>query len=176
MDTLRHEKQLLRWERRKLMYLTYIQGYDFTDFADEISKKYGLTPAALERDWGRRDKWIPILVEIQEPEVDIASSLMKLTAIQHAAWETYRAARKANNHNAMVGALEKLTRLAVREVEVKQSLGVLAKEPDRLDAMITTSGPMPWNDIPEVKVAVQKIRERLKAEKAANKEDESPEA
>ena len=51
--------------------------------------------------------------------------------------------------------------------------GVTQKLESKIDAVITSPGPMPWEQIPEVKLAVEKIREKLCAEKAAEQNVET---
>lgn len=173
IENLRDEQQLKRWERRKEMYLLFEQGYKFSDFADEIAKSYGMTTSALRRDWSRRKKWLLILGQIDDKAFQISKINLRIRAIMNAAWEAFRTARKNKNTNAMVGAVEKLIRVSQHQVETMQSIGVLAKEPDKFDAVVTTAGPMPWEQVPEIKVALDKMREKLRAEKAAKQDVEA---
>lgn len=173
IENLRDEEQLKRWERRKEMYFLFEQGYGFSDFADEIAKKYNMTTSALRRDWSRRKKWLIVLGQIDDKKFQTSKINLRIRAIMNVAWETYRTARKNKNANAMVGAVEKLIRVSQHHVDIMQSIGVLAKEPDKIDAFVTTAGPMPWEQIPEVKLAVEKIREKLRAEKAAEQNVET---
>lgn len=173
IENLRDEEQLKRWERRKEMYFLFEQGYAFSDFADELSKKYGMSTSTLRRDWSRRRKWLLILGKIDDKKFQASKINLRIQAIMSVAWETYRLARKAKNSNAMVGAVEKLIRVSQHQVEIMQSIGVLAKEPDKIDAFVTTAGPMPWEDVPEVKIALDKIREKLAREKAAEQDVEA---
>lgn len=167
LETLIHEAKLKRWERRKEMVGLYSEGYKLSDFVDEIAKKYSLTPAAVERDWGRRKKWMPVLAELDDPTFKVTEIVLRMRRVGEAAWTTYRMAKASKNHNAMVGAIEKLIRISVRETEMLQSLGVIRKEAEKIDAFVTTAGPMPWENIPEVKDALEAIRQKMRAEKAA---------
>lgn len=166
-ETLSREKRLKRWERRKEMIGLYCEGYSFSNFADQVSQTYGITVNALERDWARRHKWMPILAQVEKPELHMDRLILTMRRIGEAAWQTYRSARAIKNHNAMVGALEKLIRVSVRETELLQSLGVIRKAAEKIDAVITTTGPMPWENIPEVQEALTKLRERMQKEKGA---------
>lgn len=168
LNNLRREETVRRWERRKMMVTKYEQGYSFTDFADAIAKEFKVTVTALKRDWARRKEWLPILAQVDDKKFRISQVAMRIRAIMDVCWETYRAARKANNHNACVGAIEKLIRVSQHEVDIFQSLGVLEKEPTKIDAFITTPGTMPFEELPEVKEARERIAERLRAEKDAN--------
>jgi len=153
------------------MVFQYEQGFKFSDFVDPISKAYGIKPEALKRDWGRRKKWLPLLAQIDDKKFRISKIAMRIRAIMKVSWETYRSARKVKNHNAMVGAIEKLIRVSQHEVDILKSLGVFEKEPVKIDALVTSPRPMEWEQIPEVAEAVAKIREKLRKEKeAANNE------
>jgi len=119
------------------------------------------------RDWKRRKQWMPLVATVEDPELHIAQIMMRFQAVSDACWVTYRMARKAGNLKAMNGAVAELTRLLKHEVDVLQSLGVLHVEPERIDAQITQfkSGPMPWEQIPEVARGLERLRERMRKEK-----------
>lgn len=169
LENLRLETQLKRWERRREMIGLYSEGYRFSDFADQVAEKYNLNVKALGRDWDRRKHWLPILAKVDDPKLQVSKIVMRMRRIAEAAWQTYRSARKANNQNAMVGAVEKLIRVSQHEVDIMQSLGILSKEPEKIDALITQAGPMPWQEIPEVKAAVEAIRKKMREEREAEK-------
>jgi len=83
-------------------------------------------------------------------------------------------------------AAEKLKDLQAKNLKVPDAIKALAegvklerlargeateKIKSEVEAIITASGPMPWEEIPEVKEAVAKMREKLRKEKeAANNE------
>jgi len=171
LESLRSERYIKRWERRKEMVLLFEQGYAFSDFVGELSKKYQLKSDAVERDWYRRKRWMPVLAEVGDKKFHVSRITMRIRAIMDVAWETYRAARKAKNTSSMVGAVEKLIRVSQHEVDIMQSIGVLTKEPEKIDAFISGPGALPWEQVPEVKLAMDKLKETFKAEHdAANAE------
>lgn len=151
------------------MVILYEQGYAFSDFVSQLSEKYGLKPDTVERDWHRRNKWLPVLAQVEDKKFHINKIVMRIRAIMEACWETYRSARTVKNSNAMVGAVEKLIRVSQHEVDIMQSLGILSKEPEKIDALITQAGPMPWQEIPEVKAAVEAIQKKMRQEREAEK-------
>lgn len=154
-------------ERRREMVKLFVEGYMLSDFADQLAKKYLCPVSALVRDWKRRKEWMPMVATVEDPELHIATIMLRFQAVSDACWVTYRMAKKAGNVKAMNGAVGELTRLLKHEVDVLQSLGVLHVEPERLDARVTqlNVGPMPWEEIPEAKEALQRIREKLRKEK-----------
>lgn len=168
MPNLRTEKHIERWERRKQMVNAYSQGYSFSDFADKVCEKFGVSYEALRSDWNRRKKWMPQLVQIDDKGMRVANLMLQIRAIQNEAWTAYRAAMANKNHNAAVGAIEKLIRIVKHEVEICQSLGILHAEATKIDALVTTTGALPWEEIPEVKEAVERIREQLRKQKEAS--------
>ena len=169
IENLRNERYTKRWERRKEMVMLYEQGYAFSDFVEQLSEKYKMKPDTVERDWHRRKKWLPVLAKIDDKQFHISKISMRIRAIMDAAWQTFRAAAKAKNTSSMVGAVDKLMRVSQHEVDIFQSLGVLEKTPEKIDAVITTAGPMKWEEIPEVKAALEKIRENQQKEADALK-------
>jgi hypothetical protein len=131
-QTLRHEKQLQRWERRKQMVRQWAEGRLLSEYEDAISKLFNISVIAIQRDWGRRKRWMPVLAHMEDAKFKMSDILLRVQRIGEACWETYRMAKKANNMNAMVGALDKLLSLAVRETELCQSLGILPKIAEKL--------------------------------------------
>jgi hypothetical protein len=119
--------------------------YMLSDFADQLAKKYLCPVSAVLRDWKRRKQWMPLVATVEDPELHIATIMLRFQTVSDACWVTYRMAKKAGNVKAMNGAIGELTRLLKHEVDVLQSLGVLHVEPERLDAQITQfkAGPMP---------------------------------
>lgn len=156
-------------ERRREMVKLFVEGYMLSDFADQLAKKYVCPVSAVLRDWKRRKQWMPMVATVEDPELHIATIMLRFKAVSDACWVTYRMAKKAGNVKAMNGAVGELTRLLKHEVDVLQSLGVLHVEPEKLDAKITQMhvGPMPWEEAPGVKEGLQKLRERFQREKDA---------
>ncbi len=68
----------------------------------QLAEKYGVTERALWSDWQRREKWVPVLLNLERYAEFTDVIEQKLNAVQKAAWSIYL---KASNDNARVGAL-----------------------------------------------------------------------
>jgi len=68
----------------------------------QLAEKYGVTERALWSDWQRREKWVPILLDLEKYAEFTDVIEQKLGAVQKAAWSIYL---KASNDSARVGAL-----------------------------------------------------------------------
>lgn len=157
-------EKLRAQERRREMLQLYVEGYMFSDFVDQVAEKYQVSVSCLRRDWGRRKKWLPQIVEVQDRELHVSMIMLRFRAVSNAAWTAFRMARKAGNLNAMNGAVGALTRLLKSEVDMLQSLGVLHAEPSRIDAVITRPPPTQWDLDPDMQRAVQRLKARLRQE------------
>jgi len=68
----------------------------------QLAEKYGVTERALWSDWQRREKWVPVLLNLEKYTEFTDVIEQKLGAVQKAAWSIYL---KASNDSARVGAL-----------------------------------------------------------------------
>jgi len=68
----------------------------------QLAEKYGVTERALWSDWQRREKWVPVLLNLEKYAEFTDVIEQKLNAVQKAAWSIYL---KASNDSARVGAL-----------------------------------------------------------------------
>jgi len=69
----------------------------------QLSEKYEVTERALWSDWLRREKWVPILLNLEKYAEFAEMMEQKLNAVQKAAWSIYL---HASDDSARVGALK----------------------------------------------------------------------
>jgi len=160
-----------RWDMRREIIELITQGYRITQIADEIGKKYGLTGQGVLTDWKRRKKWLPELAKIEDVDALVQTVILQLKATTSNGWTVYRQALKNKNENAAIAALKHISKNVEITVELLQSLGKVTKAAEKIDAVIMTPGPMEWEKIPEVATALEKIREKMRKEKAAEKHE-----
>lgn len=67
-----------------------------------LAEKYGVSERTLWSDWERREKWIPVLLQLEKFGNFAEMIEQKLNAVQKASWSIYL---HADNDNARVGAL-----------------------------------------------------------------------
>jgi hypothetical protein len=68
----------------------------------QLAGKYGVSERALWSDWQRRERWVPVLLDLEKFAEFTEIVGQKLNAVERAAWSIYL---KASNDNARVGAL-----------------------------------------------------------------------
>jgi DNA polymerase III delta prime subunit len=121
--------QIQRMERRREMMSLIVQGYPLSVVADAIEKKYRVPADVVYKDWQRREKWLPLLYNIDKPDALVNELLTQMHTTIEKAWETHREAMKDKNANAAVGALRCINETSQRIVETLQSLGKITQKP-----------------------------------------------
>jgi len=77
-------------KRRAEMLDAVSTGLHPSAVVTQLAEKYGVTERALWSDWQRRDKWVPVLLNL-EKYADFAEIVeQKLNAVQKAAWSISR--------------------------------------------------------------------------------------
>ncbi len=89
-------------KRRADMLDAVSTGLHPSAVVSQLAEKYGVTERALWSDWQRREKWVPVLLNLERYAEFTDVIEQKLNAVQKAAWSIYL---KASNDNARVGAL-----------------------------------------------------------------------
>jgi len=81
------------------------KGLALNEVVRDLAAEYGVTRTALYIDWAKRDKWIPIIMDLDDPE-----KVFYDIAVAHK--EIYRMAVKeyltGDNSSARIGALRLL--------------------------------------------------------------------
>ena len=89
-------------KRRAEMLDAVSTGLHASAVVSQLAEMYGVSERALWSDWERRERWVPVLLELEKCG-DFADVIeQKLNAVQNAAWSIFL---KASNDNARVGAL-----------------------------------------------------------------------
>jgi len=90
-------------------------GLHLSAVVAQLAEKYGVTERALWSDWQRREKWVPVLLNLEKYAEFTDVIEQKLGAVQKAAWSIYL---KASNDSARVGAL----RTILEAVEIHRDI------------------------------------------------------
>jgi hypothetical protein len=90
-------------KRRAEMLDTVSKGFHPSTVISQIAEKYHVTEKCVWNDWGRRKKWVPVLLDLEKYSEFAQIVESKLNAVQKAAWSIYL---RAGNDNARVGALK----------------------------------------------------------------------
>jgi len=92
----------------------------------QLAEKYDVSGQALWSDWERREKWVPVLLKLENYAEFADMVEQKLNAVQKAAWSIYM---KASNDNARVGALKTV----LESLEIHSDLVLKQDILDRLE-------------------------------------------
>jgi rubrerythrin len=141
----RRLKATERLEMRREMLNLSIEGYPMSSVYDALVKKYGsigLTAEAAERDWQRRETWMPLMLRLDKPDDTLRDLLLEMKNAREKSWEIYRQALKEKNHNAAVGAMKHISESIRDEIELLQSLGKMTKTPTAITGEIMVKNVM----------------------------------
>ena len=94
----------------------------------QSAEKYGVTERALWNDWERREKWVPILLNLEKYAGFTEIVEQKLNAVQKAAWSIYL---HASNDSARVCALKAV----LESLEIHRDLVQTQDLIDRLEKL-----------------------------------------
>jgi len=90
-------------KRRAEMLDTICKGFHPSAVINQLAEKYHVSERCLWSDWERREKWVPILLDLEKYSGFAQVIESKLNAVQKAAWSIYL---RGDNDNARVGALK----------------------------------------------------------------------
>jgi hypothetical protein len=99
---------------------TVCKGFHPSAVISQLAEKYHVSEGCLWTDWGRRKKWVPIILDLGKYSEFTQDMETKLNAVQKAAWSIYL---RAENDNARVGALK----VVLESLEI-HSNAILSKE------------------------------------------------
>lgn len=119
-------------ERRVSMLNSISKGVDLKVVVESLSAKYGVKPKAIYQDWEQRDKWLPQIVQFQD-EGFVYKLINGMEQIIPSAWYEYAT---ADNSSARVGALKLAKETYMDLMRMLESLGLIPKEPMRIQQRI----------------------------------------
>lgn len=157
--------------RRKEMLIQISRGISIMDTSRALSEKYGRTPESIKNDWGRRKKWIPEIVKIDDPTIfhQLIAGLRSLITTYGA---VYGRAVEAHNTNAQVGALRSMETVYVNLIQILQSVGIIKKVPIQIEA-VEGLPQIDWEELSEEDKAVLTQSARILIEARSKKQPES---
>ena len=118
------------YARRKRMLELYYAGAFTPKTFTALSEQEGVTADALRRDWRNRGDWEPLIWKAEQSGEDINNLLYILQMARERAVSLMRA---ADQDSVKVAAVGRVTEIVRREIELKQSLGLLTKAADKLE-------------------------------------------
>ena len=125
---------VMTWERRSRLAHLIAAGLPLVEAVKLTSEEYSKKPEQIYEDWRGRKKWLPVLLQLGKDEKTIKEALinlfMDLREVRQELKVTYA---KADNSNARVGALNALAATVEKEVQLRQSLGLMEQAPMKIE-------------------------------------------
>jgi hypothetical protein len=119
------------YARRKRTLDTYYSGLLTKKALIRIADDFDSSYDAVRIDWSRREQWEPFIWMMEESRQDAQKLLYSLQLGREQAIKLMKIADPKDS--AKVGAIGKLTDVVTKEIELRQSLGLLPKMAEKLD-------------------------------------------
>lgn len=123
----------------------------------------GVSPGAIMRDWGRRKRWIHLIVR-SDDETILDQTLGAIRQVGLEAWRVYA---NTMNMNAKVGALRVILETHVKLIDILQNIGAIKREPSETRVTLSST---PFDADPEMKRLLLEEAAKQRAEKSAAKQ------
>jgi len=112
------------FNRRAEMLDTVCKGFQPVVVVNQLAKKYNISEKTLWNDWGRREKWVPILLASRHFSGFAETQGAKVTLVEKGAWSIFH---NGNNDNAKVGALKIILKSVEAHGNIVLSSDVLSR-------------------------------------------------
>jgi len=154
------DKDLL--ERRTKMLQQHLMGISLKLIIENLQGEFAVNADSLYRDWNRRDKWIPQVVQLNDPTllhkcVEGARSTLP---------KTWLLLQNTDNDFVKLGALKLIKDTNLEILEILQSVGVVEKKPQQVNLLSLNLG---FEADPDLKKALLEEAERQRKEHEADK-------
>ena len=90
------------YERRGQCLKFYSRGIPPSKWTKELSQVYHVSPDTIWRDWNRRDRWLPVIANMKDPETVMSACVQENMQVKEAAWKLYHS---GDNDNARAARL-----------------------------------------------------------------------
>jgi len=120
------------FERRTEMLRDVCRGVPLKLIVKDLAEKYGVSVKSVYADWEKRNEWMSQIVQLEDKSL-VYELVEGLKQIIPAAWIEYE---KGDNTAARVGALKVAQKTYRDLIEVLQSIGVIEKKPEQIEASV----------------------------------------
>lgn len=105
------------YERRQKMVKYIAQGIQMRAVMTQLSEDYNVAENTLWQDWYRRDKWLPLMLQLDQEDAkkwfgDLFAMIMEA---RNAFWSIYQ---KTDNPFAKIQAVEKAVKIAETQLKL----------------------------------------------------------
>jgi hypothetical protein len=150
------DKQLL--ERRTKMLQQHLMGIPLKLIVENLEKEFGASAKNLYHDWERRQKWIPQVVQLDDPTL-LHGFLEGAKSVLPKAWLLVQ---DTENDFVKLGALKLIKDTNIQVLEILQSVGAVEKKPEQLNLLSLNLG---FEADPDLKKALMEEAERQRKER-----------
>ncbi len=159
------------FDRRKRMLDFYYTGLPINKIIHIIAEEEESNFDTIKHDWQKREEWEPLIWKAKSATEDGKNLLYQLAIVREKALAL---ATTSRSDNAKVGALRTVIEATTKEIELRQGMGYLPKQPDKAELSITGE-LLPFMSDPNYIKAMEQIREKLGKEKDAKTPDSTTE-
>lgn len=158
------DKALL--ERRTDMLHKHLMGAPLKAIVESLSEKYSTKPMQLYCDWERRHKWMPQIVQLDDPTLlhehlqGVLDVIPKLWVI--AEGKTDDNAKYLYRARDRLEAFKEIKDIRFRILEILQSIGAIEKKAEQLNLLSLNFG---FEADPELKKVLIEEAERQRKER-----------
>jgi hypothetical protein len=149
------DKNLL--ERRTKMLQQHLMGVPLKLIVENLEEEFGAKAHRLYVDWGRRRKWIPQVVQLDDPTL----LHMFLEGAKSVLPKTWLLLQETKNPLVKLGALKLIKDTNIQVLEILQSVGIVEKKPEQVNLLSLNLG---FEADPDLKKALLEEAERQKRE------------
>ena len=107
---------------RRLDCLDYsFSGLATTEWVPRIAQRYNVTESAIWSDWGRRDRWLPELVQLDKSALKMGEIILRL---ERALTRAYSLMLTTENESVRIGATRTVGSLSKTLFDIGSQAGV----------------------------------------------------
>lgn len=129
--------------RRTEMLRQHLKGIPLKLILEDLSQKYNAKETKLRRDWDRRQKWIPQIIQLDDPTL-LHRCLEGAREIIFDAW---RLAKNSDNEFVQLGALKLIKDTNLALLERLESAGVIQRAPVQVEQRILMIKGQWWRPV-----------------------------
>jgi hypothetical protein len=104
-----------------------------TKLAESLGEKVN----TLYVDWSRRDTWLPHFAPLLQNQTQLHAIFHELKTAREEAWKLYELAKNNENYMTAAVSLKETVNTLLKEITLRQSLGLLERAPLEVKQLIT---------------------------------------
>lgn len=142
-------------QRRVRMLSLIVKGAKEREAAEEVAKDLNQTVDAVQKDWRRRERWLPDFVNT-ETSTAIQEIVVSMKELLRQAWLTY--ANSPDGTAIKVGAYRELRQTVHDMAEIFQSVGIVMKMPEKVEITNVNETRLILEQYEQINTTIQRIQ------------------